>query len=76
MDSLDDVKQEIADLKAQVLEVDTAVEGLHDQIKQLTGDGITPEAAQSLLTQLAEVKSALDKVPTDDEADAPPPEEA
>lgn len=66
MATLAEVTQKLDDLTANVKVIDATVEALFEQIKQLTGDGITPEAATALTEKIAEVQTALDAVTTDD----------
>lgn len=53
--------------------VDKVVESLFQLIKDLTGDGVTETAAAKLLAKQDELDAALEKVPTDDEDETPPP---
>lgn len=66
MGLLDDLLAKMDEVKAEVAAADSAVEALFDQVKQLTGDGITQEAADKLNAKLDEVRAAVAKVATDD----------
>lgn len=68
---LDDIVARQDATIAAIKEVDAVVEALFDQIKELTGNGITPDAAAKLLAKEDEIDAAVAKVATDDE-DAPP----
>lgn len=56
----------------KVKAVDAIVEALFQQIKDLTGDGVTEAAAALLLAKQDEIDAALGKVETDDEPETPP----
>lgn len=67
MGRLEDVlaRQQLTLDKVQA--IDLVVEGLFQLIKDLTGDGITEDAAAKLLAKEDEIDAALGKVETDDE---------
>jgi hypothetical protein len=67
MGTLNDVIGSLDELKSFVASVDATVEALYDQIKLFTNSGITSEVADQLLAKVAEVRSAVDKVQSDDE---------
>lgn len=70
MGKLEDiVARQNATLEA-VQAVDAIVEDLFDQIKALTGDGITAEAAAVLLAKEDEIDAAVAKIASDDEPDS------
>lgn len=71
MGLLDDVKAsqeatlaKVTAISESVIALDQSVEALFDQIKQLTGDGITKEAADALLANEAKIDAALDSLAT------------
>lgn len=55
----------------KVKAVDAIVEALFQQIKDLTGDGVTEAAAALLLAKQDEIDAALGKVETDDDETPP-----
>lgn len=67
MGRLEDLEAKLDAVKAHVEAVDTAVEGLYDQIKELTGNGISAEAADRLNAKIVDLEAAVAKVGTDDE---------
>lgn len=67
MGKLEEVEAKLDAVKTNVEAVDVAVEALYEQIKQLTGNGISDAAAERLNTKIAEIEAAVAKVGTDDE---------
>lgn len=73
MATMKDVTDSLDELHGFVQTVDTTVEELYEQIKQFTNDGITSEAASLLLDKVATLRTAVEKVQTDDEDAEDPP---
>ncbi len=74
MAKLEDVIAALDEQKAYIVSIDAAVEVLHDTIKALsatvqeyTDNGITSAAADPLVAKIAEIKTAADKIVSDDE---------
>jgi hypothetical protein len=72
----DDLRAALDQLLARTTEVDMEVEvqlkALTDAIQTFTDNGITSELANDLLTRIGLIRTAMEKVPTDD-ADLPAP---
>jgi uncharacterized protein YoxC len=66
MATLQEVIDSLDMLKSTVDAVDQAVEGLHAQIQSFINNGISPEVGDQLLAKVAEIKSSVEKVQTDD----------
>lgn len=66
MATLTEVVASLDELKTTVETVDTAVEALYEQIKQFVGQGITSEVADQLMAKVADIRSAVEKVESDD----------
>lgn len=72
MGHLEDAEARLDKIEQTVKDVDAAVELLHDEVKALTGNGITQAAADRLNVKFDAIEKALGSVPTDDEAPMPP----
>lgn len=80
MGQLDEVVAELETVKSAVKNAVTAleagVEDLYEQVKQFTNEGITPAAAQVVMTKIGELRTEvlneIAKVATDDEPMPPP----
>lgn len=67
MGQIEDLEAKLDAVKVNVEAVDTAVEGLYEQIKQMTGSGISNEAANRLNEKIVMIEEAVARVGTDDE---------
>lgn len=67
MATLEQVVASLDELKAFVVEVDAAVESLHDLIAQLqSSQGFDPAVGDALVAKVAEIRAAVSKVSSDD----------
>lgn len=71
MAKLEEITSQLDELKAFVMEVDAAVEQLHDQIAALPVGGVSDAAAAVISGKITEIREAVAKVATDDSEPEP-----